>query len=298
MQGQRHFELEMLASFDIKELRQISPITAIESKNQMVFFGRRTISDTWSVYMYLKNLVGTVDVTQMDTPCQHDTPFYCYNPVTLVQNGKELLTVFCIQCKDIRLVDIEKKQITHVYQLPPDSPSNVYPGPNGGLFVTFRRGNIQQLDSSFRTINTFNVGQWSRIGTSNYRGVNYNCLPTSLLCYLPAPHNTLVVNKVTNLRAISVQDARQVWSQKYEMFWPKCLLFCPQQDVLLVSDDLEPQVRVLNPSDGSILQTIEIPNIRRIVTMCLCNDQIVMIQRAEKDTLRGLLSYYNFKKHF
>ena len=194
---------------------------------------------------------------------------------------------------------METKQVTPVYQLPPDSLVCMYSGPNGGLFVTSRRGNIQQLDSSFCVTNTFNVGEWSFIGTVNRRGVNCNVLPLSLLCHLPAPHNTLVVNKGSELRAVSVQDGRPVWRQQWEGFKAYCLLFLPQQDVLLVSEYWgKREVRILNPSDGSTLQTIEIPNIRYIGAMCLCNDQIVMTQRAEKGTSRGLLSYYSLKQNF
>ena len=122
--------------------------------------------------------------------------------------------------------------------------------------------------------------------------------PLSLLCHLPAPHNTLVVNNRSELRAVSVQDGRPVWRQQWEGFKAFCLLFCPPQDVLLVSERLKREVRVLNPSDGSILQTIQIPDINLIFTICLCNDQIVMLQRAEKGAFRLLLSYYSLKQNF
>ena len=283
----------MSASCDIKAHFGITPITAIESKNQVVFCGQRTISDPWYLYTYHRNLDGTVEETRMDLPCQHDGPFGWYKLVTVVQNGKELVAVLCRDCKDIKLVDMETKQVTSVFQLNPDSSFDMYSRPNGGLFVTSRRGNIQQLDSSFSVINTFNVGEWSAIGT-----VNYNIFPYSLLCHLPAPHNTLVVNNTYELRAVSLPDGRPVWSQKCEGFLPYCLLFCPQQDVLLVSAWPKPEVRVLSPSDGSILQTIEIPDIYFIRAMCLCNDQIVMTQSTEKDTFRVLLSYYSLKQNF
>ena len=52
----------------------------------------------------------------------------------------------------------------------------------------------------------------------------------------------------------------------------------------------------MNPSDGSMLQTIEIPNFYGIHGKCLLNDQIVVVQRAEKGSDRRLLSYYNLKR--
>ena len=289
----------MSASCDIKDWGWIcTTITAIESKNQVVVSGQRTESDPRSPYTYQRNLDGTVEETPIDPPCQHDDPYGYYRLITVVQNGKELLAVLCHKCRDIKLVDIEAKQVTPVFQLNPDSLFDMSSGPNGGLFVAYSTGNIQQLDSSFSVTNTFNVGEWSDIRTTSYRGVNYNILPLSLLCHLPAPHNTLVVNKGHELRAVYLPDGRQVWRQGCEGFRPNCLLFLPQQDVLLVSEWLEPEVRVLNPSDGSILQTIQIPDIDHIGAMCLCYDQIVMTQRAEKDTSRRLLSYYSLKQNF
>ena len=286
----------MSGTFDIKEWGRISLITAIESKNQVVFYGRRTESDPFYLYTYQRNLDGTVEETRMDPTCQHVS--LAYKLIIVVQNGKELLAVLCTKCRDIKLIDMETKQVTPVYQFPSDSLFDMYSGPNGGLFIASGTGNIQQLNSSFSVINTFNVGEWSPIGTVYYRGVNYTVLPLSLLCHLPAPHNTLVVNNGSELRAVSLPDRRPVWSQKCEGFKPYCLLFYPQQDVLLVSVWVKPEVRVLNPSDGSILQTIEIPDIYRIESMCLCNDQIVMDQWAEKDTGRMLLNYYSLKQHF
>ena len=281
----------------MKEWKWISAITAIESKNQVVFCGRRTLSDPWYLCTFQKNLDGKVE-TRMKAPCQHEFPLGYYELITVVQNGKELVAVFCYLCRYIKLFDMETEQVTPVFQLNPDSPLDMCSGPNGGLFVTYRTGNIQQLDSSFCVTNTFNVGEWSPIGTRNYRGVNYNVRPHSLLCYLPAPHNTLVVNNKSELRSVSLQDGRQVWRQECDGFVSNCLLFLPQQDILLVSARYKPKVRVLNPSDGSTLQTIEIPDIYDIRVMCLCNDQIVMTKRPQKDTDRRLLTYYNLKQHF
>ena len=120
------------------------------------------------------------------------------------------------------------------------------------------------------------------------------------MCHLPAPHNTLVVNNKSELRAVSLQDGCPVWSQRCEGFIPNCLLFLPQQDVLLISvwdkPEVKPEVRVLNPSEGSILQTIQILNIYCIHGMCWCNDQIVMLEWAQKGTDYRLLSFYNIKR--
>ena len=228
---------------------------------------------------------------RMDPPCQHDFLIIYYKLITVVQNGKELVAVLCEKCIDIKLVDMETEQVTSVIKSPVGDLIYICPGPDSGLFVIIRPGNILQLNSSFSVTKTFDLHSFFNEANPYWWLYHF-----AYMCHLPAPHNTLVVNKGSELRAVSLKDGGQVWSWKCEGFEPDCLLFYPQQDVLLVSAWLKPEVHVLNPSDGSTLQTIEIPNIHLINTMCLCNDQIVMTQWAEKNISRRLLSYYNIKR--
>ena len=279
----------MLESFALKESGLINYITAIESKNQLLICSRAPLLGPCSVYTLHKNVDGTVDETRMDAPCQHGVLIRGHNLVTVVQSGKELLAVLCTVCNDIKLVDIEIKQVTSVYKSPVDKLIGMCRGPDGGLFVMSYSGNILQLSSSNKVTNTFDLSSFI---TMPFLSLVFN---VDKLCHLPTPHNTLVVTDLSNMRAVSLQAGHQVWRQSCEGFIPNCLLFILQQDVLLVSNMFDPQVRVLNPSDGSILQIIEVPNINRIYTMCLCNDQIVMIQKAE-NILHMLVSYYNIKR--
>ena len=278
----------MSASYDMKEWLRISRrITAIESKNQVVICGMRTLSDPCYLYTYQRNLDGTVKETRMDGTCQLSA--FCYRLITVVQNRKELLTVLCRDCRDIKLVDMETEQVTSVFKSPVGEVVSMCPGPDGGLFVAVHPGNILQLNSSFSVTKTYDLHSFFNEPNPYWSLYHFACI-----CYLPALHNALVVNNRSELRAVSLQDGRPVWSQKWEGFMSNCLLFLPQQDVLLLSAGPKPEVRVLNPSDGSTLQTIEIPNIYYIDTMCLCNDQIVMTQ-CEKYTYHMLLSYYNIE---
>ena len=231
------------------------------------------MSDPWSLYTFQNNPDGKQVETRMDAPCQH---LYQYiSLITLVHNGKELLAVSCRECKDIKLVDMETKQVTPVFKSPTDSLWRMCSGTGGSLFVSFKSGNLLQLDSSFNVTNTFDLNG-------------------SRICYLPPPHNTLVIKNQCELRAVSLQDGHQVWSR----LWMKCttdMLYCPQQDVLLVSLWRKPWFCVVNPMDGSMVQTFEIPNIPHIRAMCLCNDQIVMVKQSEV-TGDWHVSYYRLKR--
>ena len=213
--------------------------------------------------------------TRMNSPC---LPVLAL--ITVVQNGKELLAMPCIDCSDIKLVDIETKQVTSVFKSPTDPPYSLCSGPNGSLFVASQSGHIQQLDSSFTATNA-----------CNFTGVKYK---VDYMCHLPTPHNSLAVSYIYELRAVSLLDRHEVWNQNW--FKPDCLLYCPHEDILLVNVYLEPQIRVVNPSDGSMIQTIKIPDIYVIHRMCLCNDQIVMLHWPGEYSPRALLSYYSLKR--
>ena len=176
-QAEQHFELQLSASFDIKAWNWISTITAIESKNQVMFCGQRNESDHWSLCTFQNNLDRELEETRMDITCQHGRPvFYRLTPV--VQNGKELLAVSCDVCSNIKLVDMETKEVTPVFKSPADPMWGICFGPDNCLIVGLRNGNILQLDNSFNIINTFNVGEWSHIGIKNIRGVDHFFYPT------------------------------------------------------------------------------------------------------------------------
>ena len=191
----------------MKEWDWIRDITGLESKNQVVICGRRDKSDPASLYMFQNNPDGELVETRMDRPCPHYTDFN--RLTTVVLNGKELLAVSCTDCSDIKLVDMETKQVTPVFKSPSDPPWGMCSGPGGGLFVALDSIHTQQLENSFNIINTF----------------KYLSTP---MCYLPTPHNTLVGINGSELRAVSMQDRNTVWNQPCETIQPHCLLYCPQ----------------------------------------------------------------------
>ena len=273
----------MTESFDIKNWYSVWAITAIESKNQVVIFGRRDILGPLSLYMFQNNPDGQLVETQMDAPCQHYGSYTIL--ISMVQNGKELLAVSCCECSDIKLIDMDTKQITPVFKSPTDPLVGMCSGPNGGLFVVMSSGNVQQLDSSFSIINMFHLSSFINDPFSFY-----------FLCYLPAPHNTFVFYFKSKLRGVSLQNGHQVWSQPWNWFTPHCLLYCAPQEILLAGVLFEPKAYVVNPSNGSVIQTIQIPDVRWIDEMCLCNDQIVMAQWSGKDSSRHVLSYYSLNR--
>ena len=243
--------------------------------------------DPWSLYTFQNNLDGELAVTRMNAPCQHHPVIPLIGLITVVQNREEMLAVSCDLCKDIKLVD----RVAPAFRFPKDPLGSICCGPDGSLFASFQSGNIQQLDNTFRVINEFNFRSFfSDLDLTDYLVVGF-----TPLCYLKAPHNTLIVNNRSELRAVSLHEGHQVWSQPYEGFKPDCLLYSPQQDVLLVTNWFKPVIHVLVPFDGFLIQTIEIPSIYYIQSMRYCNGHIVMIQEPEEEGHRRLFSYYMLK---
>ena len=156
LQGNCYFELQMSASFGIKEWYWITGVTVIESKNQVVICGRKNESSHSSLCTFKKNMDEELVETRMDAPCQHGSFVTFYNLITVVQNEKELIAICCLECRDIKVVDVETKQVTPVFKFHSDPWFNCS-GPNGSCFVSFLNGNILQLDSSFNILNNFSV---------------------------------------------------------------------------------------------------------------------------------------------
>ena len=144
-------------------------MTVIRSKNQVVISGRRNESDPWPLCMFQKNMDGTVVQTQFNALCRHYWFFHCQDLITVMRNGKELLGVSCTECEDIKLVDMETKQITCTFKCAPPHPYKMCYGPNGAMFTYGGAKKILTVNTFFPVMNEF------------YTGLNQSLS----ICYLP-----------------------------------------------------------------------------------------------------------------
>ena len=281
MQVPNRFDLQELASCDMGEWPYIYSRTAVESLNQVVIRGRRNEPDPERLHILQINPdTGQVEQETEWDLCQHDSFLLSISLVTVVLNGKECVAVSCPWCKDIKLYNAETKRVERIIRLS-DIPDRKCSGPDGSLFVKLDGGGILHLDcNSLNIINRLDPG---------FRFCH-------TMCYLPEPHESLVQCRWDShtIQAVSARDGSVKWEPKYNNYRPWRLLYYPQHDVLLVSDSDKPELRVINPADGSPLQTIHLQNSYKINEMCLCNDQIIMIQ--EGNNKRRILSHYRLNK--
>ena len=272
-QRKQEFELQKLASFDIDEWHDIQRIAVIESKNQVVIYGRRLETSPYSLYMTQHNEAGEFVETLMDYPCQYYS--YLTSLFTVVRGGKDLFAVSCCVCKNIKLFDLETWTTNITFTLP-SMPFITCSGPNDSVFMSCMDGKALQLDTSFYVAKVFELN---------------HCRS---MCYLPVPHNALVVRSWKEIAAISTQNGCQLWKRTFCDFFPDYVLFYQKENVLVVSDLFEPKVLILN-TDGGTMQIIHVPDIHSINQIGLSNDQLITIQRTEESNYHTLLSYYSLK---
>ena len=128
-------------------------------------------------------------------------------------------------------------------------------GDKNRLFVELY-GGVLELDTSttkFTTVKTFNTGL------------------AKILCYVPDPHQLLVVRDGKNeVRAVSCDDNTVVWRvQREGGLDPGLWLYIPCRETILVDDWRKKRVVVLHPGTGSEIKSISLPHIMQFFQMCL-----------------------------
>ena len=116
-----------------------------------------------------------------------------------------------------------------------------------------------------------------------------------LICFLPAPQRALVVSNNVEIRAVSIHDGSERWRQSIEGYIVSDIMFSSHHNVLLISSRDTPQIHIVNPTDGTTLQTVKVPDIRGVRRMCISNDRIVILHFVDEYTGYMVVSYYNLK---
>ena len=199
-----------------------------------------------------------------------------------------MLAVSCASCRNIKFFDLEAGKVSTSSL--PFHEFCAWPGPQNGILVTYKDGNIMVLNSSVQLTNTFNSGLGS----------------CGAMCFLPAPYNALVVRHKYQIKALSTQDGKERWGKKYRKFLPGSLLFIPEHNVLLVSVEKKPlsqavnpsnlpntsQIQFLDPAYGTNLHSIKVPNIVSILSMSLNKNEIMIFAKSESDASKTVLCRY------
>ena len=200
-------------------------------------------------------------------------------------NKQELLAVFCFLCKKIHLLNIETEQMMEAY-----SGEEVYcmcHGREGRVFVSiWDNDKVMELDCStsrFTNKNTVHIGLDVCWG----------------LCYLPLPHDCLVLsghkfNGLGEVKAVSCLDSSVMWRVQGKVegknIDPRGLLLF--RGSVLVADGWNKRIFVVDPNNGSCIKTIQTPGVGYLWFLSLCDTQIIMVHFADD---KCKISFFNVK---
>ena len=133
-------------------------------------------------------------------------------------------------------------------------------------------------------------GIWTAPSSSKKK-FGYKLGSCESVCYLPDPYDSLVVRQRCTIKEVKQREPR---SKSYKQKLPSDLFFSPLNGILLTNDQKKPQIHVLNPNNFDVYQTIGLPDAEAILSMCLFNNKICMVQRAEQGSDgKMILSQYS-----
>ena len=190
-------------------------------------------------------------------PCKHRVSL-----LALEKDGNDFLLASCVRCRDIKLLQIKAGRLNVVdkYKFRSNQKSVLCMtrGEPGTLYVSIVGGSVLKFTYS----------------TSGFKAPHKIQIRTDVctsMCYVPGPRKALVCCCRDSVRfklqvnetifAISTAGNDVFWEQKEQIDGAnfKCvtLLHVSQHGIILANDAGNNRFLVLNPSDGSHLQTLQ-----------------------------------------
>ena len=153
-------------------------------------------------------------------------------------------------------------------------------GEENMLLVQSSYGDVLELDTSTTTFTKVRTINTSGSVSGLYKG----------LCYVPHPHRLLVTNDDDGgVRAVSCDDNKEAWRVKNDDFYAVNLAYTPTHESIIVADGSRNKIVILSPSNGSRLQSIQLPNnVREIRGLCVYNNQLIVCSPRR-------ISYFSLK---
>ena len=229
-------------------------------------YGRR------SLFMFSLKDGKLKETNKLCLPCPHKVAAYI-SP--WISDGREQLVVSCALCFGIKLVNVQTGKWSIASW---DHPYRLCSGDKGTIFVQSQGDKwIKQLDAT------------SSEFKGPIRGLHTDIM-CETMCYIPHPINALVLSDAfsSNMVALSVERDVVIWEfpgekggihhyMKGGVHDRVGLLFHPEHNVLFVADGVRRRVLVLNPNNGDLIQTINLPELGEIWALGLYNNQLVML---------------------
>ena len=230
------------------------------------------------VSTFVLNLVeGKLSRKKISEPCNDNGAIFLSS---LTINGYEQLAACSHKCYAIKIFNYCTGEWSTAFN---EQPKNFCPAGNGVIFAQLQNDSIFQLNAAGCVFE----GPLKTIHAD---------MTIKNMCYIPPPTNALVVRYWnSSLVAISVKENKVIWTfqdqnkansnlKNKELVKDRTgLLFYPKENVLFVAEGINNRVLILKPQDGSIVQTIDLPDVGNILALDWFYDKIIMLHEDGDD---------------
>ena len=272
------YQLNLVATRNIGITWWFRGFTVMPQTGEIVMNGSEEKNGRWSLFV-IRLEDGKLNKREIKSSCNHsssDNPAYISS---LMIGGKELVAVSCYDCKNIKVVDLQTGEWNTAFE--GWETVNMCVGDNGRIFVQSRDYPILYLDSSDPVFK----GPLKTILTDIW------CLR---MCYIPNPVNALVLSDFNSSKMVakSVEKDEMIWEFREDkadssgmkdnrasnVIWDHAgLLFHPMYNILLVADGINKRILIVNPTNGLLIQAINLPDMGEIWALDLHNDVLIML---------------------
>ena len=232
----------------------------------------------------LPSYTGLEKFQELDALCEHEKGVLLQS---VREKNKQMLAVSCVRCRMIRLYDVQTGEVTTAFHNKKCYTGGMSPGDGEVLYVVHDvKGTNPVLELNTEQIPFMGPSRTIPSGMQDYHDMHY----------IPAPHKLIVFSDHSPgiIRAVSM-DGEKMWEVKGEIEGKKCcphgLLFSPDHQVLLVADGRNSRLIVLNPHDGSVLQTIQLDYQLGVIANLHIHQQQLIIRHTVDNKVK--VSYFS-----
>ena len=213
--------------------------------------------------------------TKICSPCGHNIAEAHMLPLMI--NRREQLVVCCSGCDDIKLFNLQTGEWGTAF--PGCKPRNLCHGGSNRIFIQSREeGLVHEFDC---TTHAFK-GPLLTLDTYG------ECAD---MCYVPPPVDKLFLSYGNKLVAMSFEGDKAIWGIR-----SADMTFHPELNVLFVVDEYNRNVRIVNPENGCLIQTLDLPDMGSPFALSLYDNQLFMLHNYAFDTKK--ISHFELFYHF
>ena len=271
------------------EVKNATSFTVMQSTGDVIIWGEgprgvfaKMLGHPCAFYVYNKSGGKWRRTKTIKALCRH--PWVHMLPIT-VPDKEELLAVSCVNCKLIRLHNIGTGETISAFSHKEYRPGRMCHGKPGRIYVlACPHGDLlHALELDIAKPGDFKI---ARIEKTDRSFRHYN----GMVAYIPSEHPRSIVVSANipkkTVRSICFDNnARPGWEHWYGgweqqiegmEFFPSGIVYSPRHEALIVADKMNNRAVVLNPKDGSHVQTVAMDGMICVIQMYMYKDQIVV----------------------